>query len=51
VIDSIEGTYDTLPIISTFPKRSPSSDLGIRSKANRSTFSGRCIEKIGSFSS
>jgi hypothetical protein len=49
--NGIKGTYDILPIISTFPKRSPSSDLGIPSKANRSTFSGRCIEKIGSFSS
>jgi hypothetical protein len=43
----IEGTYDTLPIISTFPKRSPSLDLGIRSKANRSTFSGRCVGTVG----
>jgi len=51
VLHRVKGTYDTLPIISTFPRRSPLSDLGIRSKANRSTFSGRCIAKVGSFSS
>src|SRR5499427_7796778 len=32
--NTIEGTYDTLPIISTFPKRSPLSDFSIRSKVN-----------------
>jgi hypothetical protein len=50
MIDFIKGTYDILPIISTFQKRSPLSDLGTRSKANCSTFSGRCIRKVGSFS-
>jgi hypothetical protein len=48
--NAVKGTHDTLPITSTFPKRSPLSDLGIRSKGNRSTFSGRCTGKVGSFS-
>ena len=47
----IEGTYDTLLIISTSPRRSPLSAFAIPSKADRSTFSGRCIGKVGSFSS
>jgi len=51
VLNIVKGTHDTLPIISTFLKRSPLSDLGIRSKANRSTFSGRCIGRVSSFSS
>jgi hypothetical protein len=51
VIDSIEGTYDTLLIISTFPRRSLLSALAIRSKADRSMFSGRCIGRVGAFSS
>lgn len=49
--DCVKGSYDTLPIISTSPRRSPLSALAIRSKADRSTFSGRCIGKVGSFSS
>jgi hypothetical protein len=32
---SIERTYDTLPVISTSPKRSLFSALAIRSKADR----------------
>src|ERR1700746_1666219 len=47
----IKGTYDTLLIISTSPRRSLLFAFGIPSKADRSTFSGRCIGKVGSFSS
>ena len=48
---SIEGTYDTLLIISTSPRRSLLSAFAIPSKADRSTFSGQCIGKVVSFSS
>jgi len=51
VRNRIEGTYDTLLIISTSPRRSLLSAFAIPSKADRSTFSGRCIGKVGSFSS
>src|SRR6266403_1181825 len=47
----IEGTYDTLLIISTSPRRSLLSACVIHSKADRSMFSARCIGKVGSFSS
>jgi hypothetical protein len=47
----IKGTYDTLLIISTSPRRSLLSAFAIPSKADHSTFSGRCIGKVGSFSS
>ncbi|HEX8801790.1 MAG TPA: hypothetical protein VF772_24420, partial [Terriglobales bacterium] len=50
VIDGVKGNYDTLPIISTSPRESLLSALDIRSKADRSTFSGRCIAKVSSFS-
>src|SRR5260370_28769302 len=46
----IEGTYDTLPVISTSPRKSLSCALAIRSKADRLTFSVRCIGKVGYFS-
>jgi hypothetical protein len=49
--NTIKGTYDTLLIISTSPRRSQLSAFAIPSKADRSTFSGRCIGKVGSFSS
>jgi hypothetical protein len=39
----VEGTYDTLPIITTSPRESPLSVPAIRSKANRSLFLGRSI--------
>jgi hypothetical protein len=50
VRDTIEGTYDTLPVISTSPRTSRLSALAIRSKADRSTCSVRCIGKVGYFS-
>jgi hypothetical protein len=46
VRDRVEGNYDTLPIISTFPKASPLSVLAIRSKAGCSTFLGRRIARV-----
>jgi hypothetical protein len=36
VVEMIEGTYDTLPIIRTSLKRSPLFELAIPSKAKRS---------------
>jgi hypothetical protein len=45
-----KGLYDTLPVISTSLTRSPLFVLAIRSKANRSTFSLRCIGKVDYFS-
>ncbi len=42
----IEGTYDTLPIIRTFPRESRSSALVIRSKVNHSLFSGPSIGTV-----
>jgi hypothetical protein len=48
--DTIERTYDTLPIISTSLRQSLLSALAIRSRADRSTFSVRSIGKVGSFS-
>jgi len=48
--NTIEGLYDTLPVISTSLTRSPLSVLAIRSKANRSRFSLRCIGKVDYFS-
>ena len=36
MIDSIEGTYDTLPVIRTFPRESRSFVLVIRAKVNHS---------------
>src|SRR5215831_16832601 len=50
MVDVVERTHDTLPIISTSPRRSSSSVLVIPSKANRSTCSGLCIGKVGSCS-
>jgi hypothetical protein len=50
-VEIIEGTYDTLLIISTSPRRLLLSAFAIPSKADRSRFSGRCIAKVGSFSS
>jgi site-specific DNA recombinase len=50
VVDAPEGTYDTLPVISTSPRTSLLSALAIRSKADRSTCSVRCIGKVGYFS-
>src|SRR5713226_5030091 len=50
VVEIIEGTYDTLPVISTSPRRSLLSALAIHSKADRSTCSVRCIGKVGYFS-
>src|SRR5262249_15348429 len=47
VVQRIEGTYDTLPVIST-PRRSRLSVPVIPSKANRSTCSGPCTGKVGS---
>ena len=43
VIDSIEGSYDTLPIIRTFPNESQSSARVIRLREDRSSFFERCI--------
>jgi len=34
VADRVEGSYDTLPIIRTFPSKLQSSALGIRLKVN-----------------
>jgi hypothetical protein len=45
VIDVVEGNYDTLPIISTFPKKSLSSAFVIRLKAIPSLFGQRCSAK------
>jgi hypothetical protein len=42
----VEGNHDTLPIISTFPRESPSSVLAIRLKASRSAFLGRRIAGV-----
>ena len=50
MVDGPEGTYDTLPVISTSPRTSLLCALAIRSKANRSTFSLRCIGKVDYFS-
>ena len=44
--DGVEGNHDTLPIISTFPRESPSSVLAIRLKASRSAFLGRRIAGV-----
>src|SRR2546425_2285698 len=49
VAQLIEGTYDTLLIISTSPRRSLLSACVIHSKADRSMLSARCIGKVGSF--
>jgi site-specific DNA recombinase len=46
VLEGIVGIYDTLPIISTFPRESPLSVLAIHSKADHSTFLGRRIAKV-----
>jgi hypothetical protein len=40
---TIEGSHDTLPIISTFPSGSLLFVLAIRSRAGRSMFLGRRI--------
>jgi hypothetical protein len=45
MIDLIEGSHYTLPIISTFPRELQLSALGIRLKVNLSTFFGRHAEK------
>jgi hypothetical protein len=45
VIDSIEGSHYTLPIISTFRRELQLSAPGIRLKVNLSTFFGRHTEK------
>jgi hypothetical protein len=50
VPNGVEGTYDTLPVISTSPRTSLLSALAIRSTADRSTCSVRCIGKVGYFS-
>jgi len=42
----IEGTYDTLPIIRTFPRESRLSVLVIRSKVNHSLFLGPSIGTV-----
>jgi len=50
MLNVVKGLYDTLPVISTSLTRSPLFVLAIRSKANRSTFSLRCIGKVDYFS-
>src|SRR5215471_4047329 len=49
LIESVIGSYDTLPIIRISLRRSPLSVPGIRSKANRSPFLDRCIAKVNGF--
>ena len=46
VSNFIEGTYDTLPIIRTFPRESRLSVLVIRSKVNHSLFLGPSIGTV-----
>jgi hypothetical protein len=46
VIQASEGSHYTLPIISTFPKKSRLSVLAIRLRAGLSTFFGRHVEKV-----
>ena len=43
VRDRIEGSHDTLPILSTFPSGSRLSEVAIRLKQDRSRFSGQYI--------
>jgi len=50
VRNSVEGTYDTLPIIRTFPRESRLSALAIRSTVNRSGFLGRSFGTVDGFS-
>jgi len=45
MIDLIEGSYDTLPIVSTFPSGSRSSAGAIHWKQDRWNFLGRSIEE------
>jgi hypothetical protein len=44
MMNSVEGSHYTLPIISTFPRELLLSALGIRLKVNRSTFFDRPTE-------
>jgi hypothetical protein len=46
VIDLIKGTYDTLPVIRTFPRESRLSVLVIRSKVNHSLFLGPSSDTV-----
>ena len=46
LIQVVEGSHYTLPIISTFPKKSRLSVLAIRLRAGLSTFFGRHVEKV-----
>jgi hypothetical protein len=43
LVDWVKGSYDTLPIIRTFPNESQSSALVIRLREDRSSFFERCI--------
>ena len=43
MVNVVEGLYDTLPIIRTFPRESRLSVLVIRSKVNHSPFLGPSI--------
>ena len=43
MLDFVEGFYDTLPIIRTFPRQSRLSVLDIHSKVNHSRFLGPFI--------
>jgi hypothetical protein len=49
--DVVEGSHDTLPIISTFRSELPSSVLAIRLREGRLRFFGRRIAKGGFISS
>ncbi len=46
LVQHIKGTYDTLPIIRTFPRESRLSVLVIRSKVNHSLFLGPSIGTV-----
>jgi hypothetical protein len=48
--NTIQGLYDTLPIIRTFPRESRLSVLVIRSKVNHSPFLGLSIGTADCFS-
>jgi hypothetical protein len=46
MMNTVEGSHDTLPIISTFRSELLSSVLAIHSKAGRLTFLDRFIAKV-----